>query len=111
MVINIILLHIAKAMYSRTSEVVIIPQFPIEETTFTGNMEFSMPQSFSGVVDYLLAHVPPGNFCSKQPLCIVFLFFMSVKIFCMNLLIWHLCQATRVTIHLLLLSLEQRKIM
>jgi hypothetical protein len=78
MVINIILLHIAKAMYSRTSEVVIIPQFPIEETTF--NMgQFNTPHSFSGVVDYLLAHVPPGNFCGKpEPLCIVFLFFMSV---------------------------------
>ncbi|KAF8347383.1 hypothetical protein F5887DRAFT_1281087 [Amanita rubescens] len=63
MMIDIILLHIAKAMYSQTSEVVIIPQFPIEETTF--NMgQFSMPHSFSGVVDYLLAHVPPGDFCN-----------------------------------------------
>ncbi|KAF8623263.1 hypothetical protein AX14_011941 [Amanita brunnescens Koide BX004] len=59
MVINIILLHIAKAMYSQTSEVVIIPQFPIEETTFNVG-QFSMPHSFSGVVDYLLAHVPLG---------------------------------------------------
>lgn len=80
MVINMILLHIAKAMYSRTSEVVIIPQFPIEETTF--NMgQFNNPHSFSGVVDYLLAHVPPGNFCSKQPLCIVFLFLCLFRFF------------------------------
>ena len=69
MMINIILLHIAKAMCSQTSEVVIMPQFPIEQTTF--KMKESRKHSFSGVVDHLLAHVSPGSFCSKQLLCTV----------------------------------------
>lgn len=76
MMINIILLHIAKAMHSQTSEVVIMPQFPIEQTTF--KMKDSRMHSFSGVVDDLLAYVPPGHFCSKQLLCTVSLSLMPV---------------------------------
>jgi hypothetical protein len=64
-------------MHSQTSEVVIMPQFPIEQTTF--KMKESRMHSFSGVVDDLLAHVPPGDFCSKpELLCTVSLSLMPV---------------------------------
>jgi hypothetical protein len=80
MVINIILLHIAKAMYSQTSEVVIIPQFPIEETTFNVG-QFSMPHSFSGVVDYLLAHVPLGISVVSSLFALYFCFLCLFRFF------------------------------
>jgi hypothetical protein len=43
-------------MQSEKSEVNIIPEFPISKTIFDTD---SGGQSFSGVVDFLLASVPP----------------------------------------------------
>jgi hypothetical protein len=54
--INMILLHLASTMQSDQSQVNIIPEFPIPKTTFDTD---DGGQSFSGVVDFLLATVPP----------------------------------------------------
>ncbi|KAF8347289.1 hypothetical protein F5887DRAFT_1281371 [Amanita rubescens] len=64
--INIILLRLASTMRNETSEVNIIPEFPISKTTFGTT---SGSRSFSGVVDFLLASVPPkySRFLLQNP--------------------------------------------
>lgn len=54
-------------LQNETSEVNIIPEFLISKTTFATD---SGEQSFSGVVDYLLARVPP-KYSRKRIICII----------------------------------------
>jgi len=54
--INMILLRLASAMQNEKIQLNIIPEFPIPKTTFETD---SGEQTFSGVVDFLLARIPP----------------------------------------------------
>ncbi|KAF8634629.1 hypothetical protein AX15_000806 [Amanita polypyramis BW_CC] len=55
-----ILLRLASTTQNEISEVNIISEFPMSKTTFETT---SGPGSFSGVVDFLLASVPPEYSC------------------------------------------------
>lgn len=65
--INMMLLRLASAMQNEKIQLNIIPEFPIPKTTFETD---SGEQTFSGVVDFLLARIPP-KYSRKQTTCVL----------------------------------------
>jgi hypothetical protein len=54
----VILLHLASTLQNQAWRVEIIPEFPVSAAFKTKSSD----RSFSGLVDYVLVRVPPGNF-------------------------------------------------
>jgi hypothetical protein len=66
--INVILLHVTSTLQTQGWRVKIFPNFSVKATFKTDSGE----HSFSGLVDYVLVHLPLGAFSGKPtlyPLC------------------------------------------